>query len=114
MAGQEPKFVLIVIAENGIVVRDTPRSQTEGGIRMRAEAVGKQLLAFSIHNIGGVPYARLVPQNPQKPEWVRVAEADGVTRYVDVAPMTADGEAAAATEKLADAINHLAEVLDRK
>lgn len=102
---EEQKLLLIVVHPNGLIVRDTPRSQTDGGIRRRAEAPGNQLAAYSIHNIGGVPYARLVPRNPAQPEWVRVAEADGLIRYVDVIPL--DGS----KNELADAIRYLGDCL---
>jgi hypothetical protein len=80
----EPKYLLIVKSPRGLIVRDTPRPESQGGRNMRAVPVGTQLYAYDIHNIDGVPYARLVPQNPQKPEWVRVAEADHIVEYVDV------------------------------
>jgi hypothetical protein len=83
----EPKFLLIVKVPRGIVVRDTPRPESQGGRAMRNVAAGTALYAYDIHNIAGVEYARLVPQNPQKPEWVRVAEAQPGMEYVDVYPL---------------------------
>lgn len=80
----EAKFLLIVKVPRGIVVIDTPRAQGQGAIVRRSVAVGTPLEAYGIHNINGVNYARLVPQNPQKSEWVRVAEADHSIEYVDV------------------------------
>lgn len=76
--------LLIVTAPSGLIVRNTPRSQTQGGVKMRTEPVGAQLYAKSIHNIGGVDYALLVSRNPNYPEWVRVAEAGGTPKYVDI------------------------------
>lgn len=114
---QEPQFLLIVKQPRGLVVRDTPRAESEGAIRLRSEPVGKQLLAYGIHNISGVPYARLVPQNLIKPEWVRVKEADGSIEYVDVIPLT-DGSTTvamvAALDHMAEAIEKLSAVLSHK
>lgn len=78
------KLLLIVKVEKGLRILDTPRPLGKGAVERRAEPVGKGLYAYGIHNIGGVEYARLVPQNPLKPEWVRVAEADRSIEYVDV------------------------------
>lgn len=74
----EPKYMLIVTERAGLIVLDTPRPQSQGAIRRRAEPVGKALYAYDIIPFGGVPYAYLVPQNAAKPEWVRVSEAGGV------------------------------------
>lgn len=107
----EPKVLLIVKVPRGIIVRDTPRPESQGGRAMRTVAVGTALYAYDIHNIDGVEYARLVPQNPQKPEWVRVAEADHSNEYVDVYPLEqADTETAALTA----AIRDLTKVLQSK
>ena len=84
MSNPDPKFLLIVKVPRGIVIIDTPRSQAQGAQVRRSVAVGTPLDALSIHNVGGVQYARLVPQNPLKQEWVRVAEADHSIEYVDV------------------------------
>jgi hypothetical protein len=106
MAQEAPRFLLIVKQPRGLIVRDTPRAESDGSIRLRTEAVGKQLQAYSIHNINGVPYARLVPQNPTKPEWVRVREADGSIEYVDVISLEEVPSA------LAEAIHHLARAIE--
>lgn len=109
----EPKYLLIVKVPRGLIIRDTPRPESQGGIRMRTEAVGKQLYAYGVHNIDGVDYARLVPQNPQKPEWVRVAEADHSIEYVDVIPLeesliSGSDAIAKAIDRIADAFEDLA------
>jgi hypothetical protein len=83
---------------------DTPRPESQGGIARRVVAVGTALDAYSIHNISGVDYARLVPQNPLKREWVRVAEADHSIEYVDVIPLEEGSDIASAIRELADAI----------
>lgn len=103
----EPKILLIVKVPKGITVRDTPRPQSQGGREMRTVAVGTALYAYDIHNIDGVDYARLVPQNPQKPEWVRVAEANHSIEYVDVFPLEQSTE----TSALVAAIRELTAVL---
>lgn len=79
----ESKYLLIVTVPAGLAVRDTPRPQSQGSKIIRSEAVGAQLYAYDIHYIANVPYARLVPVNPSRPEWVRVAESDGKTKYVE-------------------------------
>ena len=102
----KPKFLLIVIQPRGLIIRDLPRPQSEGALQRRTVPVGTELDAYSIHNISGVPYARLVPQNPQKPEWVRVREADGSVEYVDVIDLQDEEEGG-----LARAITLLAQAL---
>jgi hypothetical protein len=102
----EPKYLLIVKVPRGIAIRDTPRPESQGGRAMRAVGVGTVLFAYNILPVEGVRYARLVPQNPQKPEWVRVAEADRSIEYVDVYDLepTEENILAAAIRDLADAI----------
>ena len=102
----EPKYLLIVKAVRGLVVRDTPRSESQGGKAIRSMAVGSQLYAYDIHHFNDVPYARLVPLNPQRPEWIRVAEADNNTVYVDVIDL--DPQDKDNTSVLADAVTLLA------
>lgn len=80
----EPKLLLIVSVRDGLIVRDTPRPESRGGKALRKVPVGSQLYAYEIHYFENVAYARIVPINPQRPEWVRVAEADGGITYVDV------------------------------
>lgn len=101
----EPKFLLIVKVPRGVTVRDTPRPQSQGGREMRTVAVGTALYAYDIHNIDGVEYARIVPQNPQRPEWVRVAEADHSLDYVDVYPLEQSTETSALVSALRDLAN---------
>jgi hypothetical protein len=103
----EPKILLIVKVRQGIIVRDTPRPQSQGGREIRSVVVGTALYAYDIHNMDGVEYARLVPQNPQKPEWVRVAEANHSIEYVDVFPLEKSSEETA----LVSAIRELTDVL---
>lgn len=100
----DANFLVIVKVRNGLKIMDTPRPQSSGGVVRRTVVVGSQLYAYGIHNIDGVDYVRLVPQNPQKQEWVRRAEADESIVYVDVIDLQPkDGFA-----KLADAVNALA------
>ena len=80
----EAKYLLIVKVPRGVIVRDRPAPDSMGAARMRTEPVGKSLMAYIIINIQGVDYAGLMPQNPLRPEWVRVAEADHSIEYVEV------------------------------
>ncbi len=108
----DPKLLLIVTAKDGLYVLDTPRPRGAGAKPRRpAVPVGTQLYAYSIHFIGGVPYALLQPLDPQKPEWVRVAEADGITKYVDIIELGGKDSASAlagAITLLANAVTLLA------
>jgi hypothetical protein len=99
----EPKYQLIVKVPKGVIVRDRPAPDSQGANKMRAEPVGKSLMAYTIINIGGVDYAGLIPQNPLRPEWVRVAEADHSIEYVEVIPLVSNESNA-----IADAIFRLA------
>jgi hypothetical protein len=111
----EPKYQLIVKVPRGLVVRDRPAPESKGANKMRSEPVGRSLVAYTIINIEGVDYAGLIPQNPLKPEWVRVAEADHSIEYVEVIPL--DGNSASpqvsdtAVQRLADAVENLAEAI---
>jgi len=105
----EPKYLLIVTVSKGLVVRDTPRPESRGGKAIRSVSVGSQLYAYDVHYIENVPYARLVPLNPNKPEWVR-AEADGNIKYVDVIELENNGNTLIdALNNIADAISELAD-----
>lgn len=102
----EPRYLLIVKPPAGLKIWDTPRPQSEGAIQRRSEAKGAQLYAYSIHNFQGVPYARLVPRDPTKPEWVRVSEAGAaVNTWCDVIDLAPSDDA---TDRLAGAIDRLA------
>ena len=85
-------------------------SRLRCGVGVRVVPVGAQLYAYGIHNIAGVPYARLVPLNPQKPEWVRVAEADHSVEYADVIELT---DETVDTSQIAEAIIRLAIAVER-
>lgn len=109
----EQKYQLIVKVACGIVVRDRPAPESQGANKMRSEPVGKSLVAHTIINIGGVSYAGLVPQNPLRPEWVRVAEADHSIEYVEVIELEKRGDVAMveAVNRQADAIENLAQAV---
>jgi len=105
------KLLLIVKVPRGLNILDTPRPQSQGAQVRRAVPVGAGLYAYGIHNIAGVDYARLVPQNPLKPEWVRVAEADHSIEYVDVIDLEPEDDHALlskALQELATALRELA------
>lgn len=103
----EAKYLLIVKVPKGIVVRDRPAPASMGAAQMRTEPVGKSLMAYIIINIQGVDYAGLVPQNPLRSEWVRVAEADHSIEYVEVMELEKGGN-----QKVADALNRIADALE--
>lgn len=96
----QPKFLLIVKVPAGLVILDRPSPRSKGAVVRRAEKAGTALEAYSIHNILGVPYARLVPREPNKPEWVRVKEADSSVEYVDVIDLTEDEDEMNVSEAL--------------
>jgi len=104
---QKPKYLLIVKVAAGIVSRRTPRSQAQGGVQVRAIAVGTALYAHVIINVDGVRYANILPQNPIIPEWVRVAEKDNSIEYVDVIELE-DAKADESIRELASAVTLLA------
>jgi hypothetical protein len=109
----EAKYLLIVKVPRGVIVRDRPAPDSMGAARMRTEPVGKSLNAYIIVNIQGVDYAGLMPQNPLRPEWVRVAEADHSIEYVEVIPRegTSTALSAEAVNRLADAVENMAEAI---
>lgn len=74
----DAKFLIIVTDPQGWVIRDTPRPESQGAIRRRAEGPGATLHAYEILPFDGVPYAYLVPQNSFKPEWGRIGEKGSV------------------------------------
>jgi len=98
---------LIVKVRLGLNILDTPRPRSMGAQVRRAVKVGTVLEAQNIIMVDDVPYALLVPQNPLKPEWVRVREADSSIEYVDVIDLPVEdsnSEIAAALREIADAI----------
>lgn len=89
---EQVKHVIIVRAKAGMRVLDRPGSTTDGAIVRRAVPSGSTLDAYSIHYIHGVPYARLVPQFPTKPEYIRIAERDESIVYCDVINLEAEAQ----------------------
>ncbi len=75
LTNSEPKFRLIVTESLGwkILDRPTPTSNSP-----RADIVGSLKYAYEIISFDGVAYACLVPKDPNKVEWGRVAESGGV------------------------------------
>lgn len=104
---QTPNFQLIVKVRDGLIIRDRPAPQSRGAQAMRSIGVGKSLLAHEIIQFGDVPYARLIAQDPLKPEWVRVREADGSIEYVEVFDLR-DGRDEDVDSDLVHAIRELA------
>lgn len=87
---EQVKHVLIVKVQNGMKILDRPASTSAGAITRRIVPNGTTLDAYSIHYIEGVPYARLAPQFPNKPEYIRIAERDESMVYCDVIDLDAD------------------------
>jgi hypothetical protein len=107
------QYMLIVTAPIGLIVRDMPGADSEGAKRLRTERRGKNLMCSRIITIRGVPYAQIInPSNPNASEWVRIAESDGNTKYVEVielgAPVSnSGGDVAVAINRLAAAVEKL-------
>lgn len=105
------KFLLIVKPAAGLRIWDTPRPQSEGAILRRAEAKGAMLYASMVINFQGVPYACLVPRDPTKPEWVRVAEAGSkVNEYCEVIVLEDENN----NDAISAALNRIAAALEKK
>jgi hypothetical protein len=103
---EQPKYHVVVVHQDGVIIRNQPRPQSLGAARLRAEPVGTVLQAYNIHRMSdGVRYARLVPRGVS-PEWARVEEADGSVRYLDEIPL--DGGAG---NELANALRYLGDCL---
>lgn len=104
-----PRFLLIVKVPAGLNILDLPRPQSQGARVRRAVPVGSVLQALTIVNVAGAEYGWLVPQDPQKPEWVRVKDAN--TEYVDRIPLDGinneNAGVALAIKDLADAVRLL-------
>lgn len=112
---EKPAFLLIVKPVVGLKIWDTPRPQSQGAVLRRTESKGAQLYAYDIHIFQGVPYARLVPRDPTKPEWARVSEAgSAVPEYLDTIPLAAheDGDLATALNNVASSNEHIARALE--
>ena len=101
----EPIYKLIVRPQSGVNINDRPGPDSQGALKMRTEKRGNVLYADAILNIDGVPYASLIPQNPLKPEYVRVAERDHSIEYVEVIPLQTSAD------KIANALNRVADAI---
>lgn len=108
---EQVKHVVIVKVKNGMKILDRPASTTDGALTRRIVPNGTTLDAYSIHYIHGVPYARLVPQFPNKPEYIRIAERDESMTYCDV--INLDDPAPEQTAALLAAVERIAAALER-
>ena len=107
---EQARYMLIVTAQLGLVIRDMPGAESEGAKKLRAERRGNKLMCSRIVTIAGVPYAQIInASNPNEMGWARIAEADGNTKYADVIEI--GGPVVAVTsgdDGIAAAINRLA------
>jgi len=101
----DEKYLLVVKVPKGLVIRDLPRPQSQGARALRTVPVGTLLYAKLIVKIEGVPYA-LINTTRERPEWVRVAEADGSIQYVEVIDLFSETDTA--IDRLSAAIESLA------
>lgn len=108
---EQVRHIVIVKVPKGMKVLDRPASTTDGAITRRVVANGTSLDAYSIHYIDGVPYARLVPQFPNKPEYIRIAERDESMVYCDVINLEPDAQQSA---DLLAVLERIAEALESK
>lgn len=105
------KFLLVIKPAAGLKIWDTPRPQSQGAVLRRTEGKGKMLYASMIVNFQGVPYACLIPRDPEKPEWVRVAEAGSqINEYCEVIVL----EDQNTNDSIAAALNRIATALEKK
>lgn len=105
------KFLLVVKPTAGLNIWDTPRPQSEGARKRRSVPVGTTLYATGVFNFSGVQYANLVPIDPTKPEWVRVAEAGSkVNEYCDVIVLESSDNSEMA---ISEAITRLAKAIEK-
>jgi hypothetical protein len=107
---EQVKHVVIVKVKNGMKILDRPASTTDGALTRRIVPNGTSLDAYSVHYIHGIPYARLVPQFPNKPEYIRIAERDESMPYCDVINLDPDSEQSAA---LLAVLERIATALER-
>src|SRR5262245_32342622 len=109
----EPKYLLIVKVEAGLVILDKPITRTKGAREVSpAVPAGTPLEAYRIVPVGGTPYAWLVPnppivlRPPYKTAWCRVKDAD--LEYVDVIDLASAEEE---SSSLANAFTLLANAI---
>lgn len=112
---REAKHLLIVTAPAGLVKLDKPIARSAGARQLGAAIpVGQSLYAYSIHVINGVPYA-LLQSISSMPEWVRVQEADGSRKYVDVIDLDPPNDASqylyTAVQDIANSIRYLGDCI---
>jgi hypothetical protein len=102
----QAKYNILITAKAGLNVWDRPAAQSEGAIKRYAQPCGSTRDAYQIINQDGVPYAQLVPQNPIKPEYMRLNERDMSQVYAIATPLNSgiDSDLAEAIRYLADAI----------
>jgi hypothetical protein len=79
-----PVATLIVTAPKGLNVRCAPSAVSKV---VRSIRVGEAVDCYMLTNIDTVPYGKV---SPDKSEWVRIAEADGNTKYCEVIKLVTD------------------------
>jgi len=102
----KPKYLLIVTTPRQVL--DTPKNK--GAKLHRQEEEGAQLYASQLLKVEGGLFACLIPKNEKKPEWVRVAEADGSRSYADLYDIEGIDHGLAVVNQLGAIVNQLHEI----
>lgn len=110
---EKVKHVVIVKEKAGMRILDRPASTTDGALVRRAVQNGTSLDAYSIHYVQGIPYARLVPQFPNRPEYIRIAERDESRVYCDVIDLEEEAKNDD-VRALVEVLTRIAEALEGK
>jgi hypothetical protein len=98
-----PIATLIVTAPKGLNVRCAPTAVSKV---VRSIRVGEAVDCYMLTNIDTVPYGKV---SPDKSEWVRIAEADGNTKYCEVIKLNDNG-----ADDIVYVLNRIADILEKK
>jgi hypothetical protein len=107
----KPRYKCVVQAKAGMTSRDTPRSQSDGGVAINNYPVGATIYAFQRLQVKGVPYMQIVPRDPMRPEWMREAEADNSVIYLKVSDLYPSEPADTGGDSLVAAVDRVANAI---